>query len=937
MKNRLLIIAAALWALIPAFGQSTVFEYSDGLTVKFNPNGTRAGLNIGSNAGDPSSLNNGDAWYNSSSNVFKVRANGQTLNLGDASNLNASNLTSGTIPDARFPATLPAAVTSSSLATLGTVSAGTWNASVIAGQYGGTGVANSGKTLTLGGSYTINGTSGSTLNIATGGTLAAGAFLDASTGGNGGADSGKLAKYDGDGSIAAAILAGNSVTATTQVYAPNFIVTGGISYGTIKVDPGAALTADRTLYIPDASGTIALAERTSKAIQVRQYGAIPDDGIDDTEAIQDALDAAEAAAGGGRVELEPGVYNLITINSPASGDKAAGAYCLEIGSNTTLSGVGPATILSVTNGGEFGVGVAISPKGMRTATANYGAASRVRITDLTLRASTQHESCGNGFNLVHAYDWTIERVSIGSFYYHPIEIDQSKFVWVKQCRFYGANTGISGSRIQLDYGAAGPVNRPAGITTRSVEDLEVSDCIFEQRTAGESGSARDIELTHNNTEMVLNRVTFRGCHFTGRNEQFVSIVDIASANPPTVTGASIEASTDLVTAAGHGFWNGARVNLSAITGGAGLVVTQDYYWIYVSSTTGKLASSSANALAGTPVDVTTNANGVTMVPYVGGSISELLFERCTFVTTHPKSYAFFMAQSSGREFRGVRFRNCEFSGPSAQFICMGGSVTATYSATHTLRREGEISDCRFYMDKTQMPTGIDLNTVVAVAWHSFKFEGNYLEYIGDFAVSVGTNYSRLVVITNSWWTEVLRNRIVWKGNATFAVSRLGFLCSTATIDTAGTTQGLFFEGNLFHSDAGTGWSYGHFVECGTPPAWAAVRIAGNFCNAANSIQNGTVVTGTNVAMQYNSGAQNENVRTVTGNTTATAGDSTILANSASGNITVTLPNVLQRKTLYVVKTSALNSVVVGGVNLSALNSAAKVVTDGTTAVAIQIQ
>lgn len=851
MKTRLLIIAAALWALIPAFGQSTVFEYSDGLTVKFNPNGTRAGFNVGSNASDPSTLNNGDAWYNSSSNVFKIRANGQTLNLGDASNLNASNLTSGTIPDARFPATLPAAVTSSSLATLGTVSAGTWNASVIAGQYGGTGVNNAGKTLTLGGSYTINGTSGSTLNIAAGGTLAGGAFLDASTGGNGAADSGKLARYDGDGDISAAILAGNTVTATAHVYAPNFIVTGGISYGTIKVDPGVALTADRTLYIPDASGTIALAERTSKAIQVRQYGAIPDDGIDDTEAIQDALDAAEAAAGG-RVELEPGVYNLITINSPALLDKAAGAYCLEIGSNTTLAGVGPATILSVTNGGEFGVGVAISPKGMRTATANYGAASRVRITDLTLRASTQHESCGNGFNLVHAYDWTIERVSIGSFYYHPIEIDQSKFVWVKQCRFYGANTGISGSRIQIDYGAAGPVNRPAGITTRSVEDLEVSDCIFEQRTAGESGSARDIELTHNGTELILNRVRFVRCHFTGRAENGVSIVDIGGAN-------------------------------------------------------------------------------------TGGAVNELLFDGCVFVTAHYGSRAFAMAQASGMTFRGIRFRNCEFSGPSAQFIVMGGSVTATYSATHTLRREGEITNCRFYMDKTQMPVSVDLNTVVAVAWHSFKFEGNYLEYSGDFAVSVGTNYSRLVVTTNSLWTEVIRNRIVWKGNATFAVSRLGFLCSTATTDAAGTTQGLFFEGNLFHSEAATGWSYGIFVECGTPPAWTAVRIAGNFCNAANSIQNGTIVSGTNVAMQYNSGAQNENVRTVTGNTTATAGDSTILANSASGSITVTLPNVLQRKTIYVVKTSALNSVIVGGVTLNALNSAAKVVTDGTTAVAIQIQ
>lgn len=40
---------------------------------------------------------------------------------------------------------------SASLTTLGTVTTGTWNASVIAGQYGGTGVNNNGRTITLGG------------------------------------------------------------------------------------------------------------------------------------------------------------------------------------------------------------------------------------------------------------------------------------------------------------------------------------------------------------------------------------------------------------------------------------------------------------------------------------------------------------------------------------------------------------------------------------------------------------------------------------------------------------------------------------------------------------------------------------------------------------------------------------------------------------------
>jgi hypothetical protein len=63
---------------------------------------------------------------------------------------------------------------------VGTLTSGTWNASVIAGEYGGTGVANTGKTITLGGSLTTSGahtttltTSGNTnITLPTTGTLA---------------------------------------------------------------------------------------------------------------------------------------------------------------------------------------------------------------------------------------------------------------------------------------------------------------------------------------------------------------------------------------------------------------------------------------------------------------------------------------------------------------------------------------------------------------------------------------------------------------------------------------------------------------------------------------------------------------------------------------------------------------------------------------------
>ncbi len=49
--------------------------------------------------------------------------------------------------------TLNSGVVTSSLTSVGILTVGTWNAGVISGQYGGTGVANTGKTITLGGSF----------------------------------------------------------------------------------------------------------------------------------------------------------------------------------------------------------------------------------------------------------------------------------------------------------------------------------------------------------------------------------------------------------------------------------------------------------------------------------------------------------------------------------------------------------------------------------------------------------------------------------------------------------------------------------------------------------------------------------------------------------------------------------------------------------------
>jgi hypothetical protein len=70
---------------------------------------TLAAINVGSLAGDPSSLANGDLWYNSSSNELKARINGVSVALGAGGGGMAigGTVTSGTAGSVLFVATGP--------------------------------------------------------------------------------------------------------------------------------------------------------------------------------------------------------------------------------------------------------------------------------------------------------------------------------------------------------------------------------------------------------------------------------------------------------------------------------------------------------------------------------------------------------------------------------------------------------------------------------------------------------------------------------------------------------------------------------------------------------------------------------------------------------------------------------------------------------------
>ena len=104
-------------------------------------------------------INNGTTWYGALSGA--PSSSGTVTSVtGTAGQIDVA--TGTTTPVISIDA---AYVGQTSITTLGTVTSGTWDGSVVVGQYGGTGVANTGKTITLGGNLTTSGAFGSTFTM----------------------------------------------------------------------------------------------------------------------------------------------------------------------------------------------------------------------------------------------------------------------------------------------------------------------------------------------------------------------------------------------------------------------------------------------------------------------------------------------------------------------------------------------------------------------------------------------------------------------------------------------------------------------------------------------------------------------------------------------------------------------------------------------------
>lgn len=146
----------------------------------------------------------------------------------------------------------------STITTLGTVSSGIWNASLLIGQYGGTGVNNSGKTITLGGNLITSGafistftmTNTTSVTFPTAGTLAIAAGLTSGitpTTGNIGEE------------LTSTISSGSAVSLTTATVTPITSLAYTAGNWLVIANPtfsGSGITAtELQSFISTASGT----------------------------------------------------------------------------------------------------------------------------------------------------------------------------------------------------------------------------------------------------------------------------------------------------------------------------------------------------------------------------------------------------------------------------------------------------------------------------------------------------------------------------------------------------------------------------------------------------------------------------------------------------------------------------------------------------------
>lgn len=259
------------------------------------------------------------------------------LTLTTAGATNVTLPTSGTLVNS-------AVTTLSSLASIGTITTGVWQGTLIGGTYGGTGINNGASTITIGGNLTYSGgfttaftvTGNTSLTLPTSGTLATTAQIPSTpiSLANGGTGASLTASNGGifySGGSAGAILSGTST-------ALQILMSGSSSapaWSTATYP--ATTTANRILY-SSATNTIGQITSAANGVLVTDGSSVPTISSTLPSAVQGNITATGALASG---SLATG-FTVVTGALGGTGVANTGKT-ITLGGNLTTSGAFAAT------------------------------------------------------------------------------------------------------------------------------------------------------------------------------------------------------------------------------------------------------------------------------------------------------------------------------------------------------------------------------------------------------------------------------------------------------------------------------------------------------------------------------------------------------------------------------------------------------------------
>lgn len=303
-----------------------------------------------------------DAW---TSSEHMNLLTGKAYYINGTSVLNATTLGSG--------------VTGSSLTSVGTIGTGVWQGTVVAGQYGGTGVANTGKTITLGGNLTTSGAYATTLTM----TGATSVTLPTT---------GTLATLAGSESLSNKTITSSSFSGTTGAFSGQITSTATTGTAPLVI---ASTTKVANLNVEQVDGYHAAEANTASNIVVRDSssninitGATFSGSTSGTGKI-----VAPAIAGTGTVITLPGVTSTLAT--------LAGTETL---TNKTISGASN-TLSNIANASLTNSSVTVG------STAISLGSSATTIAGLSSVTSTSFVGAltGNASTATTAAAWTTAR------------------------------------------------------------------------------------------------------------------------------------------------------------------------------------------------------------------------------------------------------------------------------------------------------------------------------------------------------------------------------------------------------------------------------------------------------------------------------------------------------------------------------------------------